>query len=276
MGIIAGSGDLPAILARHVRQSGRRAVILAIEGEADRDFGGLPVHRAPIENLRLLDRLIKRENITQIVMGGGVVRRPRWQSIRLPMKLVPLLPRAIRGLGAGDDALLRIAGDALEKLGVTMLPVQAVMPELLAPFGRIGTIEPLAKDHESISAGYNAARRLGELDIGQAVVVFGTRAVAVEGIEGTEGLLLRVADLRNHGRIGASRRGVLVKCAKPGQDLRSDLPAIGPETVKQAAAAGLSGIAVETGRSLILNLEDTIAAADRHSVFLWGIAEEGT
>ncbi len=275
IGIIAGSGDLPVLLARHLAENGQPAVVLALQGEADRDYGGLPVHRAPIENLRLLDSLIRREGITALVMGGGVVRRPRWYAIRLPLKLLPVLPRAVRALRAGDDALLRTAHAALETLGVELLPVQAVMPELLAPTGQIGAIAPRTDDQMSIEVGREAARTLGRLDIGQAAVVFGTRAVAVEGIEGTEGLLKRVADYRNHGRIGATRRGVLVKCAKPHQDLRSDLPTIGPDTVRQAADAGLAGIAVEAGRSLILNLEDTIAAADEAGLFLWGMAGEG-
>lgn len=271
IGIIAGSGDLPLLLARHLKKSGRDVIVLAIEGEADRDFAGVPVFRAPIEDLRALAAILREQGVSRIVMGGGVARRPRWQAIRLPLRLLPVLPRAIRSLLAGDDALLRTAHDALERLGVELVPVQAVLPELIAPCGQIGGIVPSTADRDAIAAGYRAARELGRLDIGQAVVVFGTRAVAVEGIEGTEGMLQRVAALRDHGRIAGTRRGVLVKCAKPDQDMRSDLPTIGPETVRQAVAAGLSGIAVEAGRSLILHLDDTLAAADMAGLYLWGI-----
>ncbi|RLQ87969.1 LpxI family protein [Notoacmeibacter ruber] len=274
IGILAGSGDLPLLLAKGLSQKGRRVVILAIEGEADQDFGDLPVYRAPIEDLRSLARILARENVSQMVMGGGIVRRPRWQSIRLPLKLLPVLPSAVRALSAGDDALLRTAHAALEQMGVELVPVQEILPELLAPAGQIGEIKPLKPDLDSISAGFRAAKALGQLDIGQAAVVFGKRAVAVEGIEGTEGLLHRVGEMRDHGRIGSGRRGVLVKCAKPEQDMRSDLPSIGPETVRQALNARLSGIAVEAERSLILKLEDTIAAADEAGLFLWGAKEE--
>ncbi|WP_114390970.1 LpxI family protein [Notoacmeibacter marinus] len=271
IGVLAGSGDLPLLLAKHLVKAGRDVVILAIDGEADRDFGAIPVFRAPIEDLRALAAILRREGVKQIVMGGGVVRRPRWQAIRLPLRLLPVLPRAVRSLVAGDDALLRTAHHALEQLGVELLPIQAVMPELITPSGPISALAPNKADKAAIVAGYRAAKELGRLDIGQAVVVFGTRAVAVEGIEGTEGLLDRVAALRDHGRIAGSRRGVLVKCAKPGQDERSDLPTIGPETVRQAVVAGLSGIAVEAGRSLILDLNGTIAAADTAGLYLWGI-----
>ncbi|MCP1199341.1 LpxI family protein [Notoacmeibacter sp. MSK16QG-6] len=271
IGVLAGSGDLPLILKRHLQAAGRDVIVLAIEGEADRDFGDVPVFRAPIEDLRTLADVLHQQKVTQIVLGGGVVRRPRWQAIRLPLKLMPVLPRAIRALVAGDDALLQTAHRALERLGVELVSIQAVMPELIAPSGRIGQLSPVKADHDAIAAGYRAAKELGRLDIGQAVVVFGTRAVAVEGIEGTEGMLERVRDLRDHGRIAGARRGVLVKCAKPGQDIRSDLPAIGPETIRQAAAAGLSGVAIEAGRSLILNLEDTLKAAEAADLYLWGI-----
>ena len=109
------------------------------------------------------------------------------------------------------------------------------------------------------------------MDIGQGAVSVGGRVVALESAEGTDQMLQRVAALRKSGRISARRRGVLVKVCKPQQDLRADLPSIGANTVRLAAAAGLSGIAVEAGRSLVLGREETLQAADAAGLFVYGL-----
>ncbi len=130
---------------------------------------------------------------------------------------------------------------------------------------------PSRRDMPDLKAALEAARAIGALDIGQGAVSIGGRVVAVEGIEGTDGLLARVKDLRGHGRIAGKKRGVLVKCAKPGQELRADLPTIGPATVLAAHAAGLAGIGVEAGHSLILDFGDMVERADALGLFVVGL-----
>ena len=116
---------------------------------------------------------------------------------------------------------------------------------------------------------------IGGLDIGQAAIAVGGRAVALEGIEGTAGLLDRMRDMRNHGRLAGKSGGALVKCVKPDQDERADLPTIGPNTIEAAHAAGLAGVGLEAGRSLIIDYADTIGRADALGLFIVGLEPEG-
>jgi len=146
-----------------------------------------------------------------------------------------------------------------------------VVRELLAPSGSLTKKKPTKADWLDIEAGAAAARAIGALDIGQAAIAVGGRVIALEGVEGTDGLLERAAALRNHGRVAGMSRGVLVKCVKPGQEMRADLPSIGPATVAAAKKAGLVGIAVDAGRSLVLEAGQTIADADRHGLFIVGL-----
>lgn len=130
---------------------------------------------------------------------------------------------------------------------------------------------PQKSDWRDLEAAAQAARAIGMLDIGQGAVAIGGRAIALEGIEGTDGLLERVKAMRGHGRIAGKKRGVLVKCAKPGQELRMDLPAIGPATVIAAHEAGLAGIGVEADRSLILDAKNVFGEANRRGLFVVGL-----
>ena len=130
---------------------------------------------------------------------------------------------------------------------------------------------PLSTDQRDLDAAFIAAKAIGALDIGQAAVAVGGRVIALEGVEGTDGLLERVVNLRNHGRLGKAKRGVLVKCAKPQQELRADLPTIGVETIERAHRAGLVGVGVEAEKSLILERDGVVAAADAAGLFVIGL-----
>lgn len=272
--IVAGSGALPEVLADELERESSKPVIIAIKGEADRSIPARADAILDIEALGQLPRILKMHDVRRVVFAGGVSRRPKWHRIRMTFGLLRLLPRGIRALGAGDDALLRIVTTFMENEGITVVGAHEIMPRLLCPEGTLGAVAPGKEDWTAIAAGFEAARAIGALDIGQAAVAFGRRAIALEGIEGTEGLLERTRDMRDHGRLTSTRRGVLVKCAKPGQDERADLPSIGPQTVISAHAAGLSGIAVEAGRSLLLETERIRAEADRLGLYVVGVRED--
>ncbi|RUW19429.1 UDP-2,3-diacylglucosamine diphosphatase LpxI, partial [Mesorhizobium sp. M4B.F.Ca.ET.013.02.1.1] len=185
-----------------------------------------------------------------------------------------VVPTVVMGLARGDDGLLRILTRFLEKRGIKVVGAHEIVPELLAGKGPLTQAEPSKADWRDIEAARVAAKAIGALDIGQAAIAIGGRAIALEGIEGTNGLLERTRQLRDHGRLAGKTRGVLVKCAKPGQELRADLPTIGPRTVEAAQEAGLAGIAVEAGRSLILEGPDTIARANALGLFIIGLPAE--
>lgn len=271
--VVGGSGALPLALAEDLAGAGEAPVLLAIRGEADEAFSRRADAVLDIETIGKLPARLKALGADRVVFAGGVRRRPKLYRIGLTLGVLRMMPRAIRALGAGDDALLRLVADFMEQEGIRVVGAQEIMPRLLAPEGTIAAIAPGIEDWPAIRAGFEAAKAIGALDIGQAAVAFGRRAIALEGIEGTEGLLERTREMRHHGRLTSTRRGVLVKCCKPGQDMRADLPSIGPQTVTAAHAAGLSGIAVEAGRSLILEIDKVREQADRLGLYVVGVTE---
>jgi DUF1009 family protein len=159
----------------------------------------------------------------------------------------------------------------IEGEGLRVVGAHEIAPDLLATVGPLGAIAPGDDDRRDIARAGEAADALGRLDIGQGAVSIGGRVVATEGLEGTDGMLERVAALRAAGRISPRRRGVLVKLCKPQQDIRADLPAIGVSTVLNAKAAGLAGVAIEAGRSLVLDRGALVKAADENGLFVCGI-----
>ncbi|WP_028034974.1 LpxI family protein [Chelativorans sp. J32] len=269
--VIAGSGQLPKEVAEGLIRAGYRPLVVAIEGEAG--LGEDPRYdflRVTHEELGKVLSILKREGVTHLILAGGVERRPPLSTLRYSPKILMHLPRLVAGYARGDDGLLRAIIGFINSYGIRLIGAHEVVPELLAPNALLTKQAPKASDQKDISAALAAARAIGRLDIGQAAVAVGGRAIALEGIEGTDGLLQRAIDLRSHGRIAGKTRGVLVKCAKPGQELRVDLPSIGPQTVRDAHAAGLAGIAVEAERSLILQCSETVGLADEHGLFLLG------
>lgn len=276
--IVAGSGRLPVNVAESLALVGHVPFIVRIAGETDAgtSLETYPGSTLAVEQFAGLLPLLRRQGITHVVLAGGVSRRPMWRAIRPSLSLLSILPRAIRALRRGDDGLLRILVDLIEDNGIKVVGAHQVVPELLAVEGRMGTHAPIAADWDDLRAGLEAARAIGALDVGQAAVAIGGRAIALEGIEGTDLLLERVRDLRKNGRIAGRKRGVVVKCAKPGQELRADLPTIGPATVDAAHAAGLAGIGVEAGRSLVLDFGELVERADRLGLFVVGLTGKET
>lgn len=272
--IVAGSGRLPIDLAENLAARGDRPFVAMTQGEASAALAAFDHEELPLEDFASLGAMLKRHGVTHAVFAGGIARRPKVTALKPSLALLRFLPRAVAALGKGDDGVLRALASGLESLGVKVVGAHDIAPDLLATEGPMGAVSPQKSDWRDIEAAAAAARAIGALDIGQAAVAVGGRAIALEGIEGTDGLLERVRHLRPHGRIAGKTRGVLVKCAKPGQELRMDLPTIGPATVTAAHAAGLAGIGVEAERSLVLDLAKVIAEADRLGLFVVGLPPE--
>jgi DUF1009 family protein len=279
LAIIAGGGALPAEVAAAAARQGP-VVVFPIRGFADRDFsayGG--------ETVRLYDPVgtvaaIKRHGASTVVLLGGVVK-PSAGAVIESLQATRKREEIQAILEGGDDNVLRGVIRFLESNGLTVVGLDAVAPELMAGPGALSTARPDPSATQDIEIGRALIAALGAFDVGQAVVVARRRVLGIEAVEGTDALLRRVRDQRRKGLIGLWRRrgraavaesegGVLVKLAKPGQDRRADLPAIGPSTFRNAAAAGLAGVAVGAGQVLIIEREKTLATADRLGLWLWG------
>jgi len=184
------------------------------------------------------------------------------------------LPRMLSVLFAGDNSVLSGVMSVFEKRGYRVCGVAELAPELLAKVGPNTTNKPNKKELDRLLTGVAVTHALGPYDVGQACVVNGKRAVAVEGIEGTDGMLKRIEELRSSGRLPDRKTGVLVKCTKPGQDFRADLPTIGPQTIENAHRAQLCGIGIEAHKSIIIDREETLSLAKQHGVFIYGLSEK--
>ncbi|MDL2407855.1 LpxI family protein [Rhizobium calliandrae] len=272
LAIIAGSGFLPAYVADAARQAGENPVVVALTDEADRDWSAFDHANLGVGNFAGLEAVFRRYGVDRVVMSGGVSRRPAWRDVRPTWRVIGELPSTIRTLlSGGDNAVLQMVIRLIEAGGVRVVGAHEIAPDLLATTGPLGRFSPSEEDLRDIAQGAKAADALGLLDVGQGAVSVGGRVVALEGAEGTDKMIERVASLRAEGRISKRRRGVLVKLCKPQQDVRADLPSIGVSTVLNAKKAGLAGVAVEAGRALVLEREAVIAAADEAGLFVCGI-----
>ncbi|KQY40042.1 MULTISPECIES: LpxI family protein [Rhizobium/Agrobacterium group] len=272
LAIIAGGGLLPLHVAEAARTHGENPFIIALANESERDWSSFDHTTLGIGNFKAISGVFRDAGIGRVVMSGAVRRRPDWRDIKPTLKSLVKIPSVLRTLlSGGDDAVLKMAIELIETNGARVIGVQDIVPELLAEIGTLGARAPGSEDQVDIEAAEAAAIALGHLDVGQGAVAVGGRVVALEGPEGTDAMLERVARLKADGRISSRRRGVLVKLCKPQQDLRADLPSIGPSTIKGAQAAGLAGIAVESGRALVLDREEMIALANEAGLFVTGV-----
>jgi DUF1009 family protein len=275
LAIIAGGGLLPSYVAEAARAAGENPVIVALKDESDRRWEGYDHAVIAIGDFAALEGLLNRYCIGRVVMSGSVRRRPEWREVRPTLRTLMKMPAAIRTLlSGGDDTVLQMVIRLIEGNGRRVVGAHEIAPDLLAAVGPLGTAIPGEEDRRDINRAAEAAEMLGRLDVGQGAVAIGGRIVALEGPEGTDEMLERVAGLRAAGRISPRRRGALVKLCKPQQDIRADLPAIGVSTVLNAKKAGLAGVAVEAGRSLVLDRAAVLKAADEAGLFVCGIDRE--
>jgi UDP-2,3-diacylglucosamine hydrolase len=266
LGIIAGGGPMPTRVATAARAAGRHVFIVGVEGFAD------PAVLAPwpheILRIGAAGRIVAtlRENGCQDLVMIGPVSRPSLLDLRPDADGVRILARIGRAIFLGDDGLLAAIMRVFAEEGFRVIGAHEILQGVIAPVGVLSRVAPDAQALADIARGVEVTRVLGEADVGQGCVVQQGLVLAVEAIEGTDAMLSRAATLRRDG-IG----GVLVKLVKPGQDRRADLPTIGPETVRHAAAAGLRGLAFEAGATILAEREACVAAADAAGLFLLGL-----
>ena len=277
LAIICGGGSLPFAVADAVGRRGRRVVLFAIRGWAEpKRVARYPHHWASVGQFGKFCRIARREGCHDVVFIGSMVR-PAIRQIRPDFKTLQLLPRIFGIFRGGDDHLLKGVAAIFEEHGFQLLGAHAVAPEILMPEGALGRERPTAHDLADIAKGLALLNASSPFDVGQAVVVADARVLAIEAAEGTDRMLTRIAELRQSGCISAAAgRGVLVKAAKRDQDRRVDLPSIGPQTIEGAARAGLAGIAVVAGSTIVAEPERIGTIADRAGLVVLGVREQAT
>lgn len=276
LAIICGAGSLPFALAEAAGRQGRRVFLFALHGWADPErVAAYPHHWIWMGQFGRLLRIAAQEGCRDVAFIGAVTR-PSLLSMRPDFLALRNLPYILRMFRGGDDHLQSALARIFEAHGLRLVAPKDIAPELLMPSGALGGGAPSERDRADILKGLALLRATSPFDIGQAVVVANNQVLAVEGPEGTDRMLARIAELRDIGRIRTPLgAGVLVKAPKVGQDHRIDLPTIGPLTIDHAAAAGLAGIAVVSGSTIVAEPEGVAAAAKRVNIFVIGVSDDG-
>ena len=274
VGVIAGGGAMPFAVADSLAARGIAAVIFALKGACDpAQVARFRHHWISIGQLGKTTRLLRSEGCRDLIFIGTLAR-PALSDIRLDWGALRVMGQVVASFRGGDDHLLSGIGRIFERDGFRLVGIKEAAPDLLMPEGCITRNAPDNDASADIARGREVLAALSPFDIGQAAIVIDGHVVAVEDIEGTDGLLARVARLRSEGRIRAKAgRGVLVKMPKSGQDLRYDLPTIGPRTVEGVAKAGLAGIAVAAANTIAAEPQAMIEAADQAGLFVTGLAK---
>lgn len=271
LGIIAGRGSLPIVIAEAVSAANAPLHIVGLRGEASEDIERFPHTWIKLGEIGKFFNVLSENQCADLVIIGGV-NRPDFENVRLDLGAIKTLPFLLSLAKGGDDNLLSRIVSFFEEKGFRVHGAGDILPDLLMPEGSVASKKPSSEDKADITIAFEVVRALGRLDIGQAAVVAKGRVLAVEAAEGTDAMLERCAEIRRRGRSHGKRSGVLVKAPKPGQEERIDMPTIGPETMRRAAEAGLAGVAVTAGHVLVSERQETVETANAHKLFLVGEA----
>ncbi len=267
--ILAGSGRLPLQLVQHLERSGRDHRILAFRGFVEPEIRRRAHATVALLDLRRIMATLERWQPSVVTLVGAV-SRPGFAALLGAYSLFANRSEVRDVIARGDDQMLRGAVGLLEERGYRVVGAHELAPELVVARGLAGQVAASPQDRSTVELGLALLEALSAFDIGQAAVLAGRRVLAIEGPEGTDCMLRRVRRLRGarFARPARKEGGVLVKAAKRGQDLRVDMPTIGPRTVVEAAKAGLSGVAIGAGSSLLLDQADALRTADEFGLFL--------
>jgi DUF1009 family protein len=267
IGLLAAWGGLPLAVARKARAAGVPVVCVGLRGLASPELAGLTDRfywSGPVRLGRMI-RCFKREGVRRAVMAGKV---PKADLLHAPWKVLTLWPdwRTLRGFffgrrrDNGDDSLLLAVVDEFARDGIRIEPAFDLCPELLVNPGVLTRRRPTPREEADIAFGWELARGMGALDVGQSVAVKDRAVLAVEAIEGTDQMIARAGELCRAGGFA------VVKVAKPRQDMRFDVPTVGTLTVEALRRAGGRVLAIEAARTIILDQAETVALADRHGI----------
>ena len=266
IGLIAGNGRFPLIFAENARRLGYAVMAVAHIGETEPELEKHVerIHWIKIGQINKLIKAFKEDGVRQAVMLGGIRKTHVFTTVRPDLRTLAI---ASRLRAYKDDAILREFAAELEGEGITIRESTFGLDGILVEDSPLTKRRPTKKEWDDIRYGWDVAREIGRLDIGQCVVVKDRVIVAVEAVEGTDRAIRRGGELAGEGV-------VVVKRCKPQQDLRFDLPAIGPKTIQVMASVKATALAVEAGRSVLLDRQEMIHQAERAGIAVVGLADE--
>ena len=268
LAIIAGGGELPRLLAMDAAARGRPYLVVRFEGVPVDWADEHPHYTARFEKLGALFAALRAADCGRVVFAGGMAR-PNLNPLRFDAAFAKLSVRLLPALKSGDDATLRVIVSAFEDAGFTVQGAHELLSGLTMAAGIPTRAQPSAADQADAARAADIVTALGSLDIGQGAVVAQGICLATESIQGTDAMLRFAAAGAGFRPDPDGARGLLLKAPKPTQDRRVDLPAIGPDTIDLAAAAGLAGVVIAADGVIVLGREAVIARADAAGLFLW-------
>jgi len=255
LGLIAGNGKFPLIFAAQARRDGYTVIAVAHRGETPEAIETIAdqVTWVYVGQLGKIIRVFLRAGVTEAVMAGGIRKARLFINFRPDLRGARFLARVRK---RDDDALLRGIADELAEDGISIVDSTVCVPEIVAGEGVLTGREPSPAQWEDIRLGFSLAKETGRLGIGQTVIVKDRVVVAVEAVEGTDAAIQRAGSLTKSGC-------VVVKVSKPGQDLRFDVPAVGVDTIQNLHKAGGVVLAVEAGKTILLEKEELLRTAEQ-------------
>lgn len=266
LAILAGSGVLPRQVYDAARDKGIEAIVIGLDGETEYSyFKGVRVEKFIIHKISNIFKFLKKEEVSHITMAGKV-ERADIARLLLDMKGAKLFARIIKN-GFADNAILTTIIKFCEDEGFEIVGPEKIACNNIVQEGVLTKVKPSKVNKEDFKAGFKTLKVVAETDVGQALVIQSGLILGIEAAEGTDELIKRCGEIRQRDEEGP----VLLKMCKPNQDKRVDLPCIGPKTVEYIAKYGFSGVAVEAGKTLILDKNETIALANKLGVFICGI-----
>ena len=268
IGLIAGDGRFPIIFADNVRRLGFTVSAIAHVGTT------LPELESYVEHIHWLKigqfgkalAALKQDGVGQAVMLGGIKKTNVFTTLRPDLRALAIFSRLKHWK---DDAILRAVAGELEREGIEILDSTFGLQDILAEEGYLTSKKPSKKEVEDIQFGWETLETLGLLDIGQCVVVKNRVVVSVEAVEGTDEAITRGGKLGGKG-------AVVIKRTKPQQDLRFDLPAIGPQTIQTMVSVDATVLAIEAGRTVIIDRDDVLSQANDAGISIVGKATSGS
>lgn len=266
IGLIAGNGEFPLLFMEKAADLGLEVFVCALKGEADKKIEKYSknINWLNVGQVKKVLKFFKKNNVEKAVMLGGVTKTRLFFDVRpdsLAIRTVAKLKNT------HDDNLLRAFSNLMDENGIKVVGSYEVLPELLAKPGIWTKKQPDPEILKDILIGFKTAKKIGELDIGQTIVVSGGSVVAVEAVEGTDNAIRRGGSLCGKG-------GVVVKVSKPNQDMRFDIPAIGPETLKTMKESGIDVLAIEALKTNVLDHAGMISMADENDIIIAAVNEE--